>query len=558
MTNELFSIQRPLNSIGNYLDEDSLFQIESHFLKKEEINNNTNILKKPSDLLLNSPNNPTPSVYNMSVFSKDDIWRKMFITKKLEDNNEDDIKSKRSDIFRFSVDNTSYKTGNNLNFLLKIKSNINTNKKKKNDISFLLDKKIRKNIFFKINKNKNKKPLFRNEIKNAKINDNKSLNTEEKNTKKEKTNNSNNNTNNNNNETKPKLILRKKRRKQSTINIEKLNLDFEDKCFPFKSGKGIINITTKYQKDFIGPITSDNNNNICDIINIDDIANIGDNLGDNDNSDDYDICSNNSEKDEEEKERVFNLNINLKNKKNNATTPIENELYLRKFATEKYYYGENGRRKKNKKKRKDKADIIRKKIKSRFHKALKVIINNNLKYAESKLEFEYLPQCFIGNVSKLFNCKYFDSTYKEIFSSDFGSELIQYRHTSKDYSKYLKNMRVLEYLDNNPEISKKSGFDLIKDLKYKDLLQKYFLSLEFEDSINKLKKENESEEYIQLYIVIAKNYINYYYNNFHFLDNDNNNHGMEIKEDDNDEEKYEDEKDNCEEIHNGQNTYFEN
>ena len=81
----------------------------------------------------------------------------MFITKKLEDNNEDDIKSKRSDIFRFSVDNTSYKTGNNLNFLLKIKSNINTNKKKKNDISFLLDKKIRKNIFFKINKNKNKK-----------------------------------------------------------------------------------------------------------------------------------------------------------------------------------------------------------------------------------------------------------------------------------------------------------------------------------------------------------------------------------------------------------------
>ena len=381
------------------------------------------------------------------------------------------------------------------------------------------------------------------------ISDNNSLNTEEKKSKIEKSNNTNsisisnsisnsnyNGNSNSNNEIKSNLLLRKKRSvKKSLLNIEKLNLNFQDKCFPFKSGKGIINIATKYQKDFMEPFRSENDEYLG--INKDDKDNNENNLDDNDNSDDdYDICSYNQKEDEKEKEkeRVLDLNLNLKGNQNHA--PVENELYLKKFATEKYFYGKDGKRKRFKKKRKDKADIIRKKIKSRFHKAIKVIINNNLRYAESQLEFEYLPQCFIGNVSKLFNCKYFDFTYKEILSYDFGSELIQYRHTSRDYSKYLKNLKVLEYLDNNPEISKKSGFDLIKNLKLKDLLLKYFLSLEFEDSINKLKKENESEEYIQLYIVIAKNYINYYYNNFQFLNNDNNNNGMEIKEDEKDED----------------------
>ena len=560
MTNELFSIHRQLNSIGNYLDEESLFQSEYHY-KKEEINNNSILLKKSSDLLLNPSN--VSSVHSPSFFSKDDIWRKMFITKKLDDYNEDEIKTKKTDFFPFSVDNTSYKTGkskkDNLDFLLNIKCNFktNSNQEKINDISFLLNNKKTKNVPFSINKIT---PLIEKEkkINNEIISDNKSLktkeikfiketlgekslDTEEKKSKKENINiNNGNNTNNisnNNNDIKPKLILRKRRPRKSNINLQKLNLNFEDKCFPFKSGKGIINITTKYQKDFIGPVNNDNNH-------LDINKNNVDNVDDNDSNNDNDIFSYNSEEDEEKKERILNLNLNLKGQKT-TLTPVENELYLMKFATEKYYYGENGKKKKIKKKRKDKADIIRKKIKSRFHKELKIIINNNLKYAESKLEFEYLPQCFIGNVSKVFNCKYFDFTYKEILLSDFGSELIQYRHTSKDYSKYLKNVKVLKYLENNPEISKKSGFDLIKDLKYKDLLHKYLLSLEFEDSINKLKKENESEEYIQLYIIIAKNYINYYYNNFHFLNKDNNNNGMEIKEDDHDEDN---EDNNCEKI----------
>ena len=66
-------------------------------------------------------------------------------------------------------------------------------------------------------------------------------------------------------------------------------------------------------------------------------------------------------------------------------------------------------------KRKFKSDDIRKKIKSRFHKTLKNIINANLKKAGSKKFFDFLPQCFIGNISKKVNSECLELTYKELF-----------------------------------------------------------------------------------------------------------------------------------------------
>lgn len=50
-----------------------------------------------------------------------------------------------------------------------------------------------------------------------------------------------------------------------------------------------------------------------------------------------------------------------------------------KFVTKKYYISSDGKKKRVKKKRKYKPDDIRKKIKVRFHKTLKNIINQNLK-----------------------------------------------------------------------------------------------------------------------------------------------------------------------------------
>ena len=78
------------------------------------------------------------------------------------------------------------------------------------------------------------------------------------------------------------------------------------------------------------------------------------------------------------------------------------------------------------------------------------------------------------------------------------------------YKKYLKNKEILDYLEQNPEISKLSGFSKIKNIKYKDLLNKYFNSEQFEKSILQLKNEKESQEYIIKYITKAKQYVDFY------------------------------------------------
>ena len=66
-----------------------------------------------------------------------------------------------------------------------------------------------------------------------------------------------------------------------------------------------------------------------------------------------------------------------------------------------------------------------------------------------------------------------------------------------NWQKYINNIEVLEYLEKNPEISKNSGFDILGNVTYAELLNIYFDSFQFEKSIQKLKEENESEDYIR-------------------------------------------------------------
>ena len=47
-------------------------------------------------------------------------------------------------------------------------------------------------------------------------------------------------------------------------------------------------------------------------------------------------------------------------------------------------------------------------------------------------------------------------------------------------------------------------------MKYKDILEAYFMSKEFENTIFKLKNKHEVDEYVETYIFLAKNYINYF------------------------------------------------
>ena len=163
-------------------------------------------------------------------------------------------------------------------------------------------------------------------------------------------------------------------------------------------------------------------------------------------------------------------------------------------------------------KRKYKPDDIRKKIKARFHKSIKNIINDNLKKAGSKHFFSFLPQIFISSIARETNHQVLNLNYRELLQKDFVSDIDEnkYKNKNVDYSKYKNNLRVLEYLDNNPEICKNSGFDIISRMKYRDLLDEYFKSEEFEKAIYKLREEKEEEDYINEYINKAKNYVKFF------------------------------------------------
>ena len=180
------------------------------------------------------------------------------------------------------------------------------------------------------------------------------------------------------------------------------------------------------------------------------------------------------------------------------------------FRTNKYITDSEGNKKREKKARKYKPDDIRKKIKVRFHKKIKNILNENLKKAGSQKLFSFLPQLFMGNISKKLNYQYMNTTFEELLSIDFSSFQEKYPNKDCDHNQFDKNKKILEYLENNPEISKISGFDKMKKMKYRDLLCAYFSSLEFEQSIEQLEEEKEVAEYIQEYIYLAKSYIEYF------------------------------------------------
>ena len=172
----------------------------------------------------------------------------------------------------------------------------------------------------------------------------------------------------------------------------------------------------------------------------------------------------------------------------------------------------NGK-KRQRKIRKYKPDDIRKKIKARFHKTLKNSINESLKNAGSQKLFDFLPQSFICNISKEKNKAIFKLTYQQLLEKDFTKEIDENKYKKKkvDEEKYKNNKEVLEYLKKNPEIAKRSGFDIISQMTYCDLITEYFNSIEFERSIERLKMENESEEYIREYCLKAKHYVKFFY-----------------------------------------------
>ena len=127
------------------------------------------------------------------------------------------------------------------------------------------------------------------------------------------------------------------------------------------------------------------------------------------------------------------------------------------------------------------------------------MINEKLKNAGSKYIFKALPQSFITNITKKINKQILDLPLEEIFKKFIGKEKNNREH----------NLFVLEYLENHNDISEKSNFNKIKNMKYEDAFNEYLMSKEFKIVISTLKKENENDKYIKDYIIKAYGLINF-------------------------------------------------
>ena len=156
-----------------------------------------------------------------------------------------------------------------------------------------------------------------------------------------------------------------------------------------------------------------------------------------------------------------------------------------------------------KRKRKGNSDNIRKKIKSRFIKSLIKSNNKKLENAGSEKYFSSLPYSFVSNTSKNKNRDMFNKTFKELFSTNFGKR-------KADLKNYENNIGVLEYLENEKDISQKSNYNCYKNMKFYQIFEEYLGSQEFENEIERIKLDEEEDVYIYRYIKLACNLNKYF------------------------------------------------
>ena len=152
-----------------------------------------------------------------------------------------------------------------------------------------------------------------------------------------------------------------------------------------------------------------------------------------------------------------------------------------------------------KRKRRGNSDNMRKKIKTAFINSLIKFTNKKLEHAGSKKYFNNLPYSFVNNISKNKNIVMFNKTFRELFSTKFGT------NRKADLKNYEKNKDVLEYLENEKDISQKSNYNFYKNLKFCQIFEEYLRSQEFENEIEKLKLDEEEDVYICRYIKLACN-----------------------------------------------------
>lgn len=151
----------------------------------------------------------------------------------------------------------------------------------------------------------------------------------------------------------------------------------------------------------------------------------------------------------------------------------------------------------------DNQDNIRKKIKRGFlNNALFNKLNKKLKEIGSKLFLEKFPQKFACDVVKKTNKLLLNMNLEEIFE-------LKELYNEKELKNYYHNLKVVK----NKEIQENEEFKKILNKKYYELFEEYINSDEFIiDEINRLKKNKMHNTYIEKYIYLAENFIEFFSN----------------------------------------------
>ena len=203
----------------------------------------------------------------------------------------------------------------------------------------------------------------------------------------------------------------------------------------------------------------------------------------------------NEEKNESNKIKIFDV---IYREQISLFTNIEKDLII----NEQNYI----KRKRNNKRRRrrDNQDNMRKKIKRGFlNNSLIPKINLLLKSSGNILYFEKFPQNFVSNISRQINNKLINMTLKEIFEK---KELYE----DKDINNYNNNLTVIK----SEEIQECDELKIILNKKYFELFEEYINSKEFQiGEINRLKKKDMNDEYIEKYLFLAKHFTDFF-NNF--------------------------------------------
>ena len=210
--------------------------------------------------------------------------------------------------------------------------------------------------------------------------------------------------------------------------------------------------------------------------------------------------------DEDVCEIPHELNINDLNK--SIYKPLFEDIKQKKFflfsCMEKDEHIEEGKilqrkRYKIKRKRKENQDNIRRKIKRTFlNSALIQKINMIIKNKVGILFFKKFQQHFVDDVSKKTNRELLNMTLEEIFRK-------KEMYIDKELPNYYHNLTLIE----SKEIQENEDLKNILNLKYSELYEEYINSKDFSIDVDRLKKKNNDNFYIQKYINLAKHFIEF-------------------------------------------------